>query len=70
MAKVTLSDEIASLQRELVMRQRVYPNLRQNAKTVREREEMRTTHEHEIACTQATLARLQAMVPQQAELFQ
>lgn len=69
MPKVTLEDEIASLNRELAMRRRVYPNLRQNCRTEREREEMRRTHEHEIACTEATLARLRLLIPQQASLF-
>ena len=65
MSTPTLEQEIASLSRELVMRKRVYPNLRQSARTETERAKMLANHSHEIACTEATLARLQAMVPQQ-----
>ena len=68
MSTPTLEQEIASLTRELAMRRRVYPNLRQSARTETERAKMLATHTHEIACTEATLARLQAMVPQQAQL--
>lgn len=66
---ITLSDEIASLKRELGMRKRVYPNQQHAAKTVREREELKVKHAHEIACTEATLARLEALIPKQSTLF-
>ena len=66
---ITLEDEIASLSRELAMRRRVYPNLRQNARNETERAKMLAGHTHEIACTEATLSRLQALVPQQTDLF-
>lgn len=65
---ISLLEEIASLQRELTMRRRVYPNLRQSARTETERAALLATHTHEIACTEATLARLQALVPQQQQL--
>ena len=66
---ITLEEEIASLGRELAMRRRVYPNLRQNCRTETERANMLTQHTHEIACTEATLGRLQVLIPQQADLF-
>lgn len=69
MPKPTLQQQIASLRRELTMRRRVYPNLRQNARNENERAKMLAEHTHEIACTEATLALLEALIPQQTELL-
>ena len=66
---ITREEEIASLSRELAMRRRVYPNLRQNCRTETERAKALAEHTHEIACTEATLGRLQSLVPKQADLF-
>ena len=69
MPKPDLAQLIASQARELAMRRTVYPHLRQKARSSAERDEMLKKHTHEIACAEGILAVLQAMVPQQPDLF-
>lgn len=70
MPKPTLAQLIDCASRELKMRRQVYPNLRQKAPTSTRRDELLKEHTHEIACMEGILSVLQAMVPQQADLFQ
>jgi hypothetical protein len=68
-SKVTLAEEIADIKRELALRVRKYPEWRARETDPRKIAEMRAEHEHQIACTRATLARLEALIPKQASLF-
>lgn len=66
---ITLADEIADLRRELKMRQQVYPNQLLGITDPRKRAEITAQNEHRMACTRATLARLETLIPQQGSLF-
>ena len=66
---ITLSDEIAELRRELKMRAQVYAGQRYAELTSRKRDELLAKQTHQTACLTATLARLEALVPQQTSLF-
>lgn len=65
---ITLTDEIADLERELAMRNRVYPNKLLGITDPRRRTELTAENEHQLACTRATIARLKALIPQQTSL--
>jgi len=67
--RVTLEDEIKDLKRELGMRKKVYPNQLLGITDPRRRAELNQQHAHQIACTEATIARLEASIPSQAKLF-
>lgn len=66
---ITLADEIKDLKRELALREKKYPEWRNAVTDPRKVAEMKAAHDHQIACTKATIARLQASIPQQASLL-
>lgn len=54
--RVTLANEVAEIERELKMRERVFPNWVKNGKMTQ------AQAEHRIACTVATLERLKLLL--------
>jgi hypothetical protein len=66
---ITLADEIADLRRELAMRKSVYLSKLNGITDPRKIAEITARNEHQLACTRATLARLEALIPQQGSLF-
>jgi hypothetical protein len=66
---ITLKDEIADMQREIALRKKKYPEWRNAVTDPRKVAEMKAAHDHQIACAEATLLRLYALIPQQASLF-
>ncbi len=56
---VSLAEQIASVEREIRMRERVYP------RWVEQRRMMEKTAEHEIACMHAVLATLRRVAAEQ-----
>lgn len=66
---ITLDDEIKDLKREIALREKKYPEWRNAVTDPRKVAEMLQAHTHQLACARATLARLQALIPQQTALF-
>ena len=68
---ISLSDEIIDLERELALRVRKYPEWRLAETDPSKVANMLVKHEHQIACTRATIARLKALLapPTQTSLF-
>ena len=73
MPKVTLLDEITDVKREIKLRERKYPEWRALETDPRKVAKLKEEHEHQLACSYSTLARLEAALlaqtPTQPGLF-
>jgi len=65
---ITLQDEIAEQRREIKMKEQVYPGQLYSLTDPSKRQALRLKQEHQLACARATLARLEALLPQQTTL--
>lgn len=66
---ITLTDEIQDLEREIKMREQVYPNQLHGITDPAKRQALREKHAHQLACSRQTLARLKALMPQQTPIL-
>ena len=67
--KITLEEEIADLEREIALRERKYPEWRNVETDPSKIDKMKDAHDHQLACSYTTLARLKALIPVQGTLF-
>ncbi len=66
---ITLSDEISDVKREIGLRERKYPEWAAMQTDPSKRAKLEAAHAHQLACIRSTLARLEAMLPQQQTLL-
>ena len=73
MPTITIHDEIADVKREIKLRERKYPEWRALETDPRKVAKLKEQHEHQLACSYATLSRLEATLqeqtPTQTRLF-